>query len=100
MPITNSTSRSPVQRLLPSIFLLIVISIYSLLTIVVTMLVTGSLHLINKHFVHFEKINIITMIIAAAIIGTALMFFIKNTKKIYRSIEEQTGNRYSANNKT
>ncbi len=89
MTLSGSNSKSPVQRLLPCIFFLMIIIVYSLLSVVVTMLVTGSVFVINDRFIHFDKINIVTMIIAVTIIGTALIFFIRNVKKIYLFIEEQ-----------
>ena len=89
MAFSDSKSKSPVQRLLPYIFFLIIVIVFTLLSVVVTMLVTGSVYVINNRFIHFDKINIVTMIIAVTIIGTALIFFIRNVKKIYLFIEEQ-----------
>lgn len=89
MTFSDSKSKSPFQRLLPYIFFLMIIIVFSLLSVVVTMLVTGSVHVINDRFIHYDKINIVTMIIAVTIIGTALIFFIRNVKKIFRFIEEQ-----------
>ncbi|MBI4682889.1 MAG: hypothetical protein HY757_07295 [Nitrospirae bacterium] len=89
MTFSGSKSKSPVHRLLPHIFFMMIVIVFSLLTVVVTMLVTGSVYVINNRFLHFENIKAATIIIAATIIGTALIFFIKNVKKIYQFIEEQ-----------
>jgi len=70
-----------------------VLSVFSLLSVVVTMLVTGSVHVINDRFFHFEHINIVTITIAAAIIVTAVIFILKKVKKIFRFIEEQVTHR-------
>jgi len=70
-----------------------IIIVYSLLSVVVTMLVTGSLHMLNKRFIHFDKIDIVTIIIAVMIIFMTVIYFLKNAKRIYRFIEEQVTHR-------
>lgn len=89
MTLSGSGSKTMKKRLLPYIFFSMVVAVYLLLCIVVTMLVTGSVHVINTRFIHFGKINIVTVIIAATIIIVSLIFFIRNIRKIFRFIEEQ-----------
>jgi low affinity Fe/Cu permease len=93
MTLSGSKSKTPKERLLPYIFLFMVLTVFSLLSVVVTMLVTGSVQVINDRFIHFEHINIVTISIAAAIIVTAVIFILKNVKKIFRFIEEQVTHR-------
>ncbi|MBI5665313.1 MAG: hypothetical protein HZC49_09580 [Nitrospirae bacterium] len=74
---------------MPYIYLSMVVIVFSMLSVVVIMLLTGSLHVINSRYFHFEYINIVTITIAAVIVATALLFFLKKFKKIFRFIEEQ-----------
>ncbi|MBI5666223.1 MAG: hypothetical protein HZC49_14200 [Nitrospirae bacterium] len=89
MSFFGSKSKPPVHRLLPYIFFLMVVIVYSMLTVVVTMLVTGSVHVINDRFIHFEKISIVSILIAAVIIATAVIVFFRKVKNIFGFIEEQ-----------
>jgi len=93
MPLSGSKSKTAKERLLPYIFLCMVLSVFSLLSVVVTMLVTGSVHVVNDRFIHFEHINIVTISMAAVIIMTAVIFILKKIKKIFRFIEEQVTHR-------
>jgi len=93
MTLSGPGSKPSVQRLLPCIFFLMFVIIYSLLGVVVTMLVTGSVYVLNERFMNFDGINTITMTLAVAIIAIALIFLVRNAGRIYRSIEEQVGQR-------
>mgnify|MGYP001612330397 CR=1 FL=1 len=88
MSLSGTKSRSSVRVLLPYLFFSMVIIVYSLLTILVTMLVTGSVHVINKRYLHFDNTTYVTVPIAAALIISALIFYVKNAKKIYLYIED------------
>lgn len=82
-------SKSAKERVLPYIYFCIVVIVFSLLSVVVIMLLTGSVHLINDRYFNFKNINIVTITIAAAIAATAILFILKKFKKIFRFIEEQ-----------
>lgn len=81
-------SKSAKERMLPYLYFSMVVIVFSLLSVVVIMLLTGSVQVINDRYVHFEHINIVTITIAAAIVATAVLFFLKKFKKIFRFIEE------------
>lgn len=89
MVISGSKSKSAKERMMPYIYFSIVVIVFSLLSVVVIMLLTGSLHVLNSRYLHLEHMNIFTMTIAAAIIAAAILFFLKNSRKIFRFIEEQ-----------
>ena len=93
MTFSGSKPRPALQRLLPGIFFLMFVIIYSLLGVVVTMLVTGSVYVLNERFMNFGRIDIITLILSVTIFVTAIVFLLRNAKRIYRSIEEQVGQR-------
>jgi len=78
---------------LPYILFLMVVIVFSLLSVVVTMLVTGTVQVIDDRFFHFKHINIVTIVIAAAIILKAAVFFLSKFRKIFRFIEEQVTHR-------
>ncbi len=86
-------SKSAKERLLPYIYFFMVVIVFSLLSVVVIMLLTGSVHVLNDRYVHFEHINIVTITIAIAIVATAVLIILKKFKKIFRFIEEQVTHR-------
>jgi cell division septal protein FtsQ len=86
-------TKSAKKRMLPYIYFFMVVIVFSMLSVVVIMLLTGSLQLINDRYVHLEHINIVTITIAAAVVATAILFFLKKSKIIFRFIEEQVTQR-------
>jgi len=93
MIMSGSRAKSAKERMMPYIYYSMVIIVFSLLSVVVTMLVTGTVYVINDRFFHFEHINIVTILIAAAIFLKAAVFFLKKSGKIFRFIEEQVTHR-------
>ena len=93
MIMSDSKSKSAKERMLPYIYFFMVVIVFSLLSVVVIMLVTGSVHIINDRYVHFEHINIVTITIAAVIVAIVILFFLKKFKEIFRFIEEQVTHR-------
>lgn len=93
MIISGPKSGTPKERILPYIFFLMVSIVFFMLSVVVTMLVTGTVQVVNERFFHFKHINIVTISIAAAIILKTAVLYLKKFRGIFRFIEEQVVHR-------
>jgi hypothetical protein len=82
-------SKNPKSAFLTLLEIAITISIvltFILLTVVVIMLVTGSLHAINKNFIQLSFINIISVVVAVIILFMSSSFFFRSFKNIRSSV--------------
>jgi len=79
-------SKSSVRSLLELGITVTIILSFALLTVVVIMLVTGSLHVINKNFLQLSFINIISAVLAVIILFLSVSFLIKTFKSIRSTV--------------
>ncbi|MEW6601820.1 MAG: hypothetical protein AB1499_12685 [Nitrospirota bacterium] len=93
MVLSGIKQKSAKERILPYIYFSMVVIVFALLSVVVIMLLTGSVYVINDRYIHFEHINIVTMTIAAAIVITAVIVMLRKFRDIFRFIEEQVTHR-------
>ena len=73
----SQESKSSVRTLLEIAITVAIVLAFILFTIVVIMLVTGSLHVINRNFFQLSFINIISTAAAVIILLLSASFFIK-----------------------
>jgi len=82
----SQESKSSVSTLLELAVGAAIIITFALLTVVVIMLVTGSLHMINSNFLQLSFINIISTVAAVIIFFLSTSFLIKTFKSIRSSV--------------
>lgn len=83
----KSTESKPILRSLLELGIAIcIILTFALLTAVVIMLVTGSLHAINSRFFHLSFINMISTVAAVLIFLLSTLFLITSFKNIRSSV--------------
>lgn len=82
----SSESKSSARSLLELGIAVAIILFFVLLTVVVIMLVTGSLHVINKNFLQLSFINIISAVIAIIILFFSVSFLLKTFKSIRSTV--------------
>ncbi len=62
-------------------------SVYFLLTLIVAMLVSSSLHIINRNLFHYESFDMISGIVTVAIFVFPTICFFRFFKKTYKSLQ-------------
>ena len=82
----STESKSGVQSLLELGIAISIILTFTLLTVVVIMLVTGSLHAINSKFFQLSFINTISTVAAVIIFLLSASFLIKSFKNMRSSV--------------
>ncbi|UCH81218.1 MAG: hypothetical protein JSW20_01055 [Nitrospiraceae bacterium] len=75
-------SRTAVRSLLELGITVFIILTFALLTVVVIMLVTGTLHVFNRNFLQISFINMISTIVAVIILVLSALFLIRAFKGI------------------
>jgi len=82
----STESKSGIRSLLELGIAISIILTFALLTVVVIMLVTGSLHAINSKFFQLSFINTISTVAAVLIFLLSTSFLIKSFKNIRSSV--------------
>jgi len=82
----SQNNKSSIRTLLEIAITIAIILTFILLTVVVMMLVTGSLHVINRNFFQLSFMNIMSSAAAIIILIISTLFLIKAFKKIRSSV--------------
>ncbi len=82
----SQNTKSSIRTLLELVISIAIFVTFILLTVVVIMLVTGTMHVLGRNFLHTSIINIVSVVAAVIILILSVSFLFKAFKSIRSTV--------------